>query len=375
MNDVSHKKFSLGFLLLLTGLGLLLFDLDGSHRIERYNPPGIAHYDVPYTTLQPTPRLFRTIFTKGTAAFPRRDTIVLIGNSVITGGGAKDNLFFNKLLAEKFNVLNAGLAGEFLAASLSLATIGVKAVAQYQADSFFHIFIAYPPTRLYTRNNSWPTGYWMTGPALYALARDESLENYIYRGPGLLPMEVSKQTLLDLDNYLVMNLRCMITRHVVQNIFKYSTPYCLEALATKEVSPGFFEIYNRQLPVNSGTKDLMQSQVGSFLDPAFRQAAVQTLSEEISNLARYMDENRLRYKIHFLLLGEAPAALQLLPSNELESYLATKIEFIKEIRTREPAWAVEIFDAMTSDDYFDESHFKESGYSKLAAKILQLTGK
>jgi hypothetical protein len=365
----SHKKYIIGFVVMLGCLGLALLDFKAGHRFEQYNPNGVAHYDLSYDLLLPTPSLINRAFIDAIKRFPRRDTVVFVGNSVIAGAGAEDKVFFNKQIAIKFNVINAGLNGEYFPASLALATLGIKAMAKNQPDSFFHVFIAYPATRLYLFSSS--SGYWVMGPALYSLANESGMAGYIFKGDGLTPMGKAIQTLYGIKNYLVMNMRCVIDRRVVMDSLQSLEPYCLKAIDTRING-------SRVLPslTDRATLKFMGSEASRFAESAYREETLTFLDEKVQNLIRFLEENHLKYKMHFLLLGDPPGVVNMLPQAERQRYLEARSDYVDSIRLREPGWGVDAIDSLATSDFHDASHMNENGQLKLALKILDLaTGK
>lgn len=364
----NHKKYIIGFVVMLGLLGLALLDFKAGQKIEQYNPAGVAHYYLSYDLLSPTPGLIKRVFIDAINKFPRRDTVVFIGNSAIAGAGSEDTVFFNKQVVRKFNVINAGLNGEYFPASLALAVLGIKAAAQNQPDSFFHIFIAYPATRLYLYSN--PSGYWVTGPSLYALANDCRMADYIYKGEGLCPMSESVQTSDGIKNFMVMNMRCVINRRVVMDSLKRREPYCLEAISTRSV-------VFRGPPLRADQEQLKfwKSLISEFNKSASREETLNFLTEKVQNLTRFLEDNHLRYKIYFLLLGDPSGIIEMLPPVERQSYRKMRAEYVDSIRLREPAWVVGDVESLDTNDFYDVSHMNENGQSKLALKVLDLIEK
>lgn len=349
-------------------LGLALHDFKANYRLEQYNPKGVAHYYLDFDLLFPTPSLIKKAFIEPIKKFTRRDTVVFIGNSVIAGAGAEDKVFFSGQINKKNNVINAGLSGEYLPASLALATLGIKVAAEEQPDSFFHIFIAYPTTRLYLFSNA--SGYWVTGSALYALAKENNVDNYIFKGVGLSPMSLTDQAKYGIRNYLVMNMRCVIDRRVVVGFLQNGEPNCLEAISTGA--------NGHRIPHTIGDPaagmGFMKTEVSRFSESANREETLAFLIEKSKNLTRFLEDNHLKYKVHFLLLGDPPAMVEMLPQDLRKRYLGARSDYINSLRSLEPGWEVESIDSLDTSDFSDTSHMNENGQSKLASKILDLIG-
>lgn len=363
----NYKKYCVGFVFSLICLGFIIFDFEGYDRVKQYNPYGIAHYLLPYDLLQPTPRLFKIIYINAIKKFSRRDTVVFIGNSVIAGSGAKDSTFFDKQVAKRFNVLNAGLGGEYFPASLALATIGIKAVAQKLPGRFFHIVIAYPATRLYLFSNA--SGYWVTGPALLSLAKEYNLDGYLFQGDGLHPMSEFTQLQDDVKNYAVINMRCVVDKRVVMKMFQDFTPYCLQAISAERIGIDVPTVFNAPSVVQS-----MRSEVGHFSKAPTREELLKFMSNKVAYLTRFLNKNHIRYKIYFLLLGDPPGAVMVLPKNVRQRYYKARYDFIKDIHSRMHGWVVKNIDSFTTSDFHDAVHMNEKGQEKLALKILHLIG-
>ena len=96
MNTVkTHKKFVLTLIFLsILGVGLIIEPVT-KNTIEKYNPIGTTHYGLPYASLPPSPYLFEIVFLEPIKKFSNRDVVVLIGNSVIAGYGAKNKIYLN----------------------------------------------------------------------------------------------------------------------------------------------------------------------------------------------------------------------------------------------------------------------------------------
>lgn len=348
-------------------LCLMLFDFKAAYKLEQYNPKGVAHYDLSYDLLFPSPDLINRGYIDAIKRFPRRDTVVLVGNSVIAGVGSEDKVLLHKKIATSYNVINAGLPGEYFPASLALAAMGIKEAAENQPDSVFHIFIAYPATRLYLFSNE--SGYWVTGPALATLANENKMEGYIFKGKGLIPMGMPDQVVYKIKNYFVMNMRCIINRPVIMDSLQRLKPYCLEAISSRDVGGDVPFIIN--IKNNSSALNFLESETGRFSAVGYRNGTLDFLDEKVQFLTSYLEARKLKYKFYFLLLGDPPGLVEKLPQDVRQRYQEARSDYVDSIRLHK-SWIVEDINSFATSDYFDASHLNQNGQLKLASKILDL---
>ena len=85
-----------------------------------------------------------------------------------------------------------------------------------------------------------------------------------------------------------------------------------------------------------------------------------------------MVQNGIRHKIYFLLLRDAPVAIDTLPSQRRDEYDLGKVTFLKELAERMPSWSVLEVPPMKNDDFFDVAHLRESGQAEIATVIKQI---
>ena len=346
----------------------IIFDFDAHNKIEHYNPAGVTHYDLPYDTFPPSPRLFSLAFLDSIGHFPNRDTIVLIGNSVIAGAGAKDKLFFSSSLKNNFNVINAGLGGEYFGASSALAVLGIDANFKRSPSAFHHIIVAYPPSRFYAMSN-----YWVTGPALITLAEEHGLSNYItpYQ---IKKIESIKQRFLEIQGVITGNMRCIINRDDVVSSITNLEFYCQKPFSIENNQAGFLKQYADRMDADRDYKGLSSFMNNNTLIDyeSSRKDWINTLAEQSIPLERFLVQNGIRHKIYFLLLRDAPVAIDTLPSQRRDEYDLGKVTFLKELAERMPSWSVLEVPPMKNDDFFDVAHLRESGQAEIATVIKQI---
>jgi len=362
----SHKHYIFMLAALaIASLGLV-FDLDGANRIAHYNPPNIAHYDLRYDVFPPSPRLFKVAFLDPIGKFADRDTVVLIGNSVIAGAGARDKQFLNSSLSDAFNVINAGLGGELLGASSALAVLGMDANFRKHPAVVHHVFVAYPPSRIYEG------GYWVTGHALTSLAKERKLSDYVYPYSTSAKKSI-KQTLLGIKGGIAENLRCILDGSVVIRSIINREFYCEKPFNTENTSPAFLEKYaNRNRPPSPQEQKLVAGIMSdkTFIDDASRRnLKANAILAQLAPLERFLVQKGIPHKIHFLLLRDAPDAIDTLPRARQEAYDSGRMAFREFLAKRKPHWDVMDVPPMESGDFFDMGHVRESGQAKLANLI------
>lgn len=352
--------------LAIAGLGLV-FDSDARKRIAAYNPPNIAHYDLRYDVFPPSSRLFKVAFLDPIESFENRDTVVLIGNSVIAGAGAKDKNFFNRSLSDTFNVINAGLNGEHLGASSALAVLGIDANFKIRPSGFHHIFVAYPPSRMYEG------GYWVTGHALTSLAKDRKISDYVYPySTGA--KEIGKQTLLGVKGFIAENLRCIVDGNSAVRSIINRDLYCEKPFNTENQSSGFLKHYAGRMagiPSQQEKIDLSQFMNSvTFIDSESpRNAMVSNIADRLGQLERFLAQNNIPHKIYFLLLTDSPDSIDTFPRSRQESYGLGRAAFRIELAKKKPRWEILDGPTMKFEDFFDAAHMRESGQAKLANLI------
>jgi hypothetical protein len=351
--------------LAIASLGIV-FDFDGAKRIAHYNPPNIAHYDLRYDVFPPSSRLFKVAFLDPIGKFADRDTVVLIGNSVIAGAGAKDKQFLNSSLSNTFNVINAGLGGELLGASSALAVLGMDANFRKHPTVVHHVFVAYPPSRIYEG------GYWVTGHALTSLAKERNLSGYVHPYSMRWKKRV-KQPVLGIKGGLAENLRCILDGSTVIRSIINRDFYCEKPFNTENASPGFLEKYanrNRR-PFRQEQKIVASAMSDStFIDNASRRnVKANAILAQLAPLERFLVQKGIPHKIHFLLLRDAPDAIDTLPRARQEAYDSGRTAFREFLAKRKPHWDVMDVPPMESGDFFDIGHMRESGQAKLSDLI------
>lgn len=363
---VSHKQYTvILFTLAIASVGIV-FDFDVRSKIQHYNSHGVAHYDLPYEIFPPSSHLFRIVLLDSIAKFPKRDAVVLIGNSIIAGVGAKDTLIISSSLNSDFNVINAGLRGEYLSASSALAVIGVDENVKKYPSAFHHIVVAYPPAWLYEMGS-----YWATGPALTALAKERNLSSYIM---PFLPTEKEsiKQTI---QSIIASNMRCAINRHIAITAIKNLEFYCEIPFGTRVSKPGFIKAYARSIDNQTNEEYKTLSRImndNTFVDnELLRNNKINGITEKLEPLERFLLENGIRHKLYFLLLRDAPAAINALPKARRNEYDIGRAAFLKELTARMSHW--EILDApqMGNSMFFDSGHLRDSGQVEIATFIKQ----
>ena len=359
--------------LAISSLGII-FDFDEHSKIEHYNPSGITHYDLPYAILPPSPRLLKLAFLDQIKYFPNRNTIVLIGNSVIAGAGAKDKLFLGSSLNNNFNVINAGLDGEYLSASSALAILGIDVNFKRDPSGFHHIFVAYPPSRLYAVSN-----YWVTGPTLITLAEERGLSSYI-TPYSITAIKYIKQGLLGIQNIIAGNMRCINNRNnVVNSITNLSITnldfYCEKPFNIENNKPKFLKEYAGRMQTYTSQEykalsEFMRDNT-SIDNELQRESWINIIVEQAVPLERFLVQNGIRHKIYFLLLRDPPVAIDTLPSQRRDEYDLGKALFLKELAERMPSWGILEAPPMGNNDFFDAPHLRESGQAAIAAFIKQ----
>lgn len=362
----SHRRY----LFILATLAIaslgLVFDLDGAKRAAHYNPPNIAHYDLRYDVFPPSPRLFKVAFLEPIGKFADRDTVVLVGNSVIAGAGAKDKQFLNSSLSDAFNVINAGLGGELLGASSALAVLGMDANFRKRPSAVHHVFVAYPPSRIYEG------GYWVTGHALSSLAKERNLSDYVYPYSTSAKKGI-KQSLLGIKGRIAENLRCIVDGSVVIRSIINREFYCERPFNTENASPAFLEKYaNRNRPPSRQEKKLVAGIMSdkTFIDDASRRnLKANAILAQLAPLERFLVQKGIPHRIHFLLLRDAPDAIDTLSRARQEAYDTGRTAFREFLAKRKPHWDVLDVPPMQPGDFFDMGHMRESGQAKLANLI------
>lgn len=368
----SHKRY----VFLLAGFAIsslgLVFDFDGGNRIARYNAPNIAHYDLRYDAFPPTARLFKVAFLDSIEKFSDRDTVVLIGNSVIAGAGAKDKQFLNSSLSKTFNVINAGLGGEYLGASSALAVLGIDAIFKKHPSAFHHIFVAYPPSRMYVG------GYWATGHALTSLARERNLSGYIF------PYSISvkgniKQRILMIKSTVAENMRCIVDGNVVTRSIVNREFYCEKPFNTENGNPVFLQQYADRMNAPSLRETMALSVAmrdNTFIDSESRRNDMAgTVVQQLEPLERFLGQNGIPHKIYFLLLRDAPDAIDTLPRERQEGYKLGRMAFVKALAGKRPQWEVLESPSMDFGDFFDMGHMREGGQTRTANLIKAAIGR
>lgn len=362
----SHKIY----VVLVAGFAVsslaLVFDFDARKRIVDYNPPNIAHYDLRYDVFPPSSRLFKVAFLDAIGKFADRDTVVLIGNSVIAGAGTKDKLFFNSSLSDAFNVINAGLGGEYLGASAALAVLGIDANLKKHPSVFHHVFVAYPPSRMYDGD------YWVTGHALTTLAKERKLSGYVRPYPISVKASI-KQTLLGIKGAIAENLRCIVDGNVVIRSIINREFACEKPFNTENNNPVFLKQHaNRMIEPSFQQQQLVSGIMAdnTFIDSESRRnAKANAIADQLGLLERFLVQNKIPHKIYFLLLRDAPDAIDALPGARQEAYDSGRMAFRRVLATRKPQWEVLDVPPMEFGDFFDMGHMRESGQAKLANLI------
>lgn len=361
-----HKRYIFMFVGFAISSLSLVFDFDARNRIAHYNPPNIAHYDLRYDVFPPTTRLFRAAFLDPIGKFADRDTVVLIGNSVIAGAGAKDKQFFNSSLSKTFNVINAGLGGEYLGASSALAVLGIDTSFKKHPTGFHHIFVAYPPSRMYDG------GYWATGHALTSLAKERNLPDYILPY-SISPKEGIKQSLLEIKGAIAENMRCIVDRNVVIRSIIDREFYCEQPFNTENRNPVFLKQYAGRTDALSWQEHKALSEAmgdNTFIDSEPRRnAKAGAIVEQLELLERFLAQKEIPHKIHILLLRDAPDAIDTLPSKRKDNYSLGRLAFTKLLAEKRPHWSILEAPPMEFGDFFDMGHMRESGQSRIVDLI------
>lgn len=362
----SHKYYI--FMLVVAAIfsfGAIL-DFDACRKVEHYNPQGIAHYDLPYDTFPPTARLLRSLFLGAIENFPNRDTIVLIGNSVIAGAGAKDKLFFSSsLLDGGYNVINAALGGEYLSASSALAVLGIATNHSSNPVAFHSIFVVYPPSRVYEMGS-----YWVTGPALISLAKERNLSSYIMPYSPTAK-ENNNRVSSGLEVLLHENMRCIVTRHDVVRAVTSFNFNCEKPFSTENNNPEFLKIYARGLePPHTKQEYEALSGFDIFIDDeSQRTGKVNSIVAQLRPLESFLLQHQVPHQMYFLLLRDAPVALGTLSSQRRIKYDLGRTAFLKELSEKTPSWKVLEAPPLENSDFFDTAHLRESGQAKIATLI------
>lgn len=364
------------YVLILAGLAIaslgLVFDFDAGKRITAYNPPNIAHYDLRYDVFSPSSRLFKVAFLDPIESFENRDTVVLIGNSVIAGAGAKDKQFFNSSLSNTFNVINAGLGGELLGASSALAVLGIDANFKKHPSRFHHIFVAYPPSRMYDG------GYWVTGHALTSLAKERKLSGYVRPYPASVKesiesIESIKQTLLEIKGVVAENLRCIVDGNAVIRSIINREFFCEKPFNTENNNPVLLKQHAGRMVGPSLQEQKLVSGVmadNTFIDiESRRNATAGAIADQLGLLESFLLQKGIPHKIYFLLLSDSPDSIDYLPDDRHDGYYFGKMAFKKLLAEKMPKWEVLEAPPMEFGDFFDMGHMRESGQSKLANLI------
>ncbi len=366
----THKKYI--FILLGFSVFIASFFLDpiSKNKIDKYNPTNTTHYNLPYDSLPPSPYLFETAFLDSIKHFSPRDTVVLIGNSVIAGSGAKDKNFFNSRLGKDFNVINAGLNGEYLGASSALAVLGINASYKINPDGFYHIVVAYPPVRTYLAPS-----YWVTGLALSNLAIDNNLYDYV------APVSTSNplQRALWFKSVLNSNMRCIDIKKSLTFIVDKFEFYCEKPFGTEQKSPIFLKTYNENVMATklseSGHRSLsvfMENE--TFIhSESLRLDRINSLIKAMAPLENFLLKNKINFKIYFLLLRDAPTAIGTFTLKKHKEYISGKKDYLKNISELRPEWVVLELPEINNNFFFDEAHMREEGQAVVAEFIKNIS--
>ena len=366
-----HKRYVLMLLALAIISLSIIFGLNfepvDQQKIEKYNPIGTTHYDLPYSTLPPSPYLLELSFLGSIKNFNRRDTVVLIGNSVIAGAGAKNTIFLNSSLNESFNVINAGLGGEFLGASSALAVIGVDVNAKLNPSAVHHIFIAYPPSRFYVANT-----YWITGNALSVIAKERNLGSYLnqYREKEGEYNEFSRK-LTWASGVIGANMRCIDFKNTITHLALNFEFFCEKPFRTEMVNPNFLKNYGHPYGYNFTKRELehLSAEMNNatwITSESKRIEMENTIVTSMKPMEAYLNEKKIKHKIYFLLLRDAPAAVETFEPKQQFDYNLGRGAFIQELSRLKPGWIILEPPKMQNDAFFDTAHLRENGQEAIS---------
>jgi len=351
---------------------LLNFNPNRAKALKNLETPGTASYDIPNEVATPTERLVDMSFSDAIRRFDDKPLVVLLGNSTIQGVGTLDRRFFNIELAKGSNIINAGLQGESLPASTSLALSGLTLAYSTMRPPRVDVFVVYPTTRLYT----WGDCGSFCGAAA-ELCQKYQLGAYLpacARFPHA--MASWRREWLDMQNEALSYARCLMTQNEFFDSLKFGTWHCQNFFDPEWQQAG----YLHELHTHQGLKTLDRKALIPILKEAIatftpRNARINLdhARASINALELFLKQRRVAYRINFIFISAPPQFNALLTTRERDYIRAGQRNFLFQLHHQSPQYRGQTW-SFGPDDFFDESHLNESGLRKLANNILKARG-
>ena len=366
------------YILIPLVLGIADFAPHSDRSLKSMLLPGAAAYDVDYELAAPTPRLVQLAFGDSIRTFSGRPTLVLLGNSVVQGRGALDKQALNSALAVRRDVINAALSGEHLISSTALAAYAIESLPADRLPSVVDVVLVYPVTRFYAEG-----GYWVFGDAVAGLCRRSALMKDLPECAEAKPEPWIHDVLRNAKNRVLSEARCLATQEEFFETLKYGDFRCQRLFQRENVTAGFLNEYRRTLgdvPFSRHSPDRRRDaeplflEGSAFADSSRANEAVAAAVGHLSSLKRLLALRGIPSRFSLIIPRESPKFLDVLAPAEREA-LSTGAENIAGAARRQAPWIrVEILGPYAPNDYFDQSHLRESGQLRLAEDILRLTG-
>ncbi len=350
---------------------LVILYLNYQNKVVSAINRGVASYNLSYNLVKPNYMLINELFTSQINKFDNRDIIVLIGNSLIAGAGTIDKNYLNKEISEHFNVINAGLGGEYLTSSVSLAIYGLDHAIRNNPNRFIHIFVVYNVERFYVHGD-----YWVFGNAIAKFCHDKDIEPYIYNCKELRSQYNSDLLSQMISTLVVGGLSCAFSPDTFRVFVTNYTFRCENLFETIHKEGDFIKQHDNPLWYASADLSYVLGMISWVFDEDQRKNTLAIFRNRIGNLTNYLDSRGMnnRYRVNVILLSENNHILNiLLKSEEKNKYDRARQDFLSDMALVIPNSKVFFFNQVNPEDYLDVSHLKETGQSKLANFIVNST--
>ena len=345
--------------------------LDANFRMQlRRLPPNVAAYVTPYIVANPTAQLLDDEIASRVARFTHADTVMVLGNSVAWGAGARDRLHLARAMAGRGNVVMAAVSGGRLADTTALAVYAADKTLERLPATRLRIVLVFPLSVLFPA----PDYFSLGEPFARICEAEPSLAPYIPDCAGLLRQFASARRLDDVRQRVIRGSPCQINPDLVLSWAASASINCESFLGQSSSSAEFVSGYEGRTGVMghdpAATAQYFAAAVAWLRVPERRQAYLSVLTTMVDHLTRYLDARGASYTVEFLALTEAPAVLHAISTDALSAFDAGTDRFVGELRGTRPRWNVVRVPPFEDGDYLDIVHLRESGQEKLATQIL-----
>ncbi len=311
----------------------------------------------------PTLSMFLEYFIKPISTFKQKNTIVVIGNSLMIGSGSIEKNYITKKLSNNYNVINSALNGENIRASIDLAMVGLKEEMKFRPNPV-NIVYGYVFSRTYFDSN-----YSNHAKGLENLSTYFGLENFTLKSSFENRKSIAflKETLF---NFYSFHSKCLIQSSFLIQMISSFNFFCAHPLTLEEREVGFLS--QHQFYKTMKEKERMRSvfkdrdSLGFLFNEQSIESKINNFENSHSQFKKFRNAFKIRSIESFFLVDESPQLLALLNKNDQLKLIEQKNIFIERFKSRFPDINFYWVKDLPPHAYFDATHLNDYGQSILA---------